>query len=912
MHRHDEYSTYDGFGKAQELVVIAKRLGHTALGTSNHGNTNGLVKHYFECKKEGIKPVLGCEIYYKPKVDNTKPYYHLCLFVKDIIGYHNLNEILSIAEGQKYYKPIVTTKELSKYSEGIICTTACIAGYAAQAILKSKEGKAEQYLNILKGIYEDDLYVEIQPYTISEEGVQEKVNYELIKLAKELNIKTILTSDSHYGDKADFDTYLKMHEMAGHNLDMIQGTYKERYMPSDKELLERFVTMHSTDYGTGNARKMAKYMIINLKEIEDKVDGDVLDKLEMSLPNFSEGKEKTSYEILEDNIWAGLKKRGKYTKKYVARCKEELEAVKHLHFENYFLIVQDYTLYAKNHGIPVGPGRGSGCNALINYALGITDVDSILFGLDFRRFLRKDKVKMPDIDLDFATNRRKEVIEYMIKKYKGQSCQICSYGLYKVDNLLNDLGKVCGLPTTGKELDPVTKQANKDIIAKLKKLAAKYVSETELDKEGLRTDKQFKTYNGQYDNILKHFSLLFRKVKYIGTHAAGVALVAGNIFDYTAIRMDKNGAKYANYDLTDLEMVHVIKFDILGLNTMEELGELRHITGNEGIGENEQWTTDKKIIRAFGEGNTGGIFQFEKETARNILINIKCDCFEDVIAASSMNRPGPLSLGMPELYASNKQDSSNAQASQYWDYTKETYGTIIYQEQIQQICINLGKMEWVQADKIVKMQKGGSKREHDKFIKDYDEFKVVFLKGTKENKMRSTEAEELFDNLFNYSFNKGHSTGYALISVEEMFYKLHYPLEFWMCKLQTETKDNEIAMYKSEAVKAGCVVFLPHVNGSIGYEVKDYKGDDIIQEGLGSIKGIGVKAAKTIIESGPYIDYPDFEEKWQALPKEQRRQITKKTIAILKDKGCFEFNEGRYLQNTLSYNSTLCGKSYHM
>lgn len=902
LHRHDEYSAFDGFGKAEELVKIAKAKGYTSLGTTNHGNTNGLVKHYFACKEGGIKPILGCEVYFKPVVDNSKPYYHLCLFAKTLEGYRNLNEIITKAEQQKYYKPIVTFKELKDFNKGLICSTACVAGFAAKLIINKREDLLEKYLLKMKKMFGDDFYIEIQPYKISDVGVQELVNKVLLEYGKKLGIKCILTSDSHYGDKDDFDSYLKMHEIAKHDVKMIEDTYKERYMPTEEEIKERFVKMHSGDFK--NAKKLSEEMIVNLQEIEDKVDGDLLDKLEVKLPKFETKDGKNQFQLLVSEVKKGLKKRGKYIKEYIERCKEELDVIKHLHFENYFLIVQDYVRFSKENGIPVGPGRGSGCNSLVNYALGITEVDSLLFGLDFRRFLRKDKVKMPDIDLDFATNRRHEVINYLINKYDGMACRICSYGLYKVDNLINDLAKVCGLDTTG-DIEADKKSYNKKEITKIKEFINKYIEEGELDAAGLLKDKATGYFNGIYDNIIKHFTKLYKKVRFIGTHAAGVAITDGSILDYTAIRLDKSGDKYANYDLTDLELIKVIKFDILGLGTMEELGELREMTGSKGIGENEDWVKDKKVLKNFYEGNTDGIFQFEKRAAKDILNNIQCNCFDDIVAASSMNRPGPLMLKMPEMYAENKRNIEEAKKSKYWKYTKETYGTVIYQEQIQQMCVGIGEMPWQHADKVIKMQKGGSKREYDRFLKSYEEYKAEFLKGAVKHGYTEQGATELFDKFFNYSFNKGHGVGYSLISVEEMYYKTYHPTEFWLSKLRTEGKEDKLNDYRVCAVQAGCLIMPPHVNGSVNFELRKIKGDTVIQEGIQTLKGIGQKTAEVIIKNGPYIDFPDFEDKMQNLSKDQKRAVTKKTIDILKASGALEFRDKMIYKKAVEWNTKL-------
>lgn len=905
LHRHDEYSTFDGFGKASELAKLAKELGHTALSTTNHGNTNGLIQTYQACKEVGIKSILGVEGYFLPKHKPQTRGYHLILIAKNLKGYGNLNRIQYEGEKQKYYNPIWDFELLEKYHEGLICTTACVAGYLAQCIIKDRIEQAEKFLIRLKEIFNDDVYVEIQPYTISDKGVQENVNVESIKLAKKLGIKCILTSDSHRGSKEDFDTYLKMHEIAGHNIEHIEETYSERYMPTEKEMHKRFVNMHKEDFGMKTVKTMANKFIDNLDEIESKCELNYLDDLKLKLPKLES--DKSSYSILLNKVKSGLKRRNKSKKEYIRRCKEELEVIKYHGFEDYFLIVADYVNWAKDNGIAVGPGRGSVCNSLVAYALNITDVDSLNFGLDFRRFLRKDKKKFPDIDLDFQTSRRQEVIEYLCNKYEGHAARICSYGLYRVDNLVNDLAKVCGLPTDKNTEESEVKE-NKAEIANIKKFVNSYIEDGRLEYDSMKDSKEFEYYNKNYCNILIHFSKLFKKVRFIGTHAAGVAITGGKLLDYVALKVDKSGNSFTNYDLTDVEAINVIKFDILGLKTMESINELRESTGVEV--NYDEVVKDERVMEAFKNGNCDGVFQFEKQTARNILHDIECDCFDDVVAASSMNRPGPLSLHMPELYAENKRNPEIAKESVYWDYTKESYGTIIYQEQVQQICINLGNMEWGDADKMMKMMKGSSMTE--KALKVYEEnkeyLKSKFLKGTKANGIDKDTADNLFEDMICYTFNKGHGVGYSLISVEEMFYKLYYPNEYWFAKLKYAKDDSEFYKFCSKASKDGSVIFLPHVNYSYARtRLRKMEGENIIQQGLSNIKGVGEKAADYILNerksNGVFTSFDNFYDRCKS------RVVTSRVVSILKEQGALEFNKKIYISRVTKYNATLFSKN---
>lgn len=913
LHRHDEFSTFDGFGNALELAQLAKELGHTALGTSNHGNTNGLIQTYKACKIVGIKPVLGVEAYFLPVYKEQHRGYHLCLFAKNLQGYKNLNRLMYEGEKIKYYNPIITFEMLEKYHEGLIVTTACISGYLAECIVDGNLKQARKYLLKMQNIFGNDFYVEIQPYKIDNDGTQEIVNKIACEFADELGIKCILTSDSHRGRKDDLPSYVKMHEVANHRIEDIVDTYSERYMPTEKELYDRFLCMHTpslngrAEWSLDKTSKRAKEMISNLELLEKTVDGDLLDGLTLELPRIDDTTD--SKHLLLEKVKQGLKRRDKSTKEYIQRCKMELDVIFHHGFEDYFLIVTDYVQYAKSIGIVVGPGRGSVCNCLVAYALGITDVDSIKFNLDFNRFLRKDKKKFPDIDLDFETKRRAEIIEYLVDKYKGHSARICSYGRYKVDNLANDLSKVCGLSTNAKDIENemLTEsdvQERKDTVKAIKAIVKEFIDEDgSLDKEYLLKDKRVQRLNRMYDDIFVHFSKLYNKVRYIGTHAAGVAITGGNILDYTALRIAKDGGIYTNYDLSDIEGINVIKFDILGLKTMEGIGELRESTGVSSF--DEKWIEDEVIMEGFRNGGTDGVFQFEKSAAKEILSGIQCDCFEDIIATNAMNRPVPLKMGVPEQYAENKQNIARAQDKIWYPYTKDTYGTVIYQEQLINICRNLANMPWESVDKLMKIIKKPI-NEHTRPIAD--ELKKEFVKGMYDNNgTNKKESADLFESFLAYLFNKGHATGYSLISVEEMYYKIYHPTEYWYVKMKNAKESSEVYKFALFASKQNVLVFPPHVNYSADFSLRKVDGEKVIQMGLISIKGVGEKAAEVIETERK--EHGNFKSKEDFIERCKNRAVTTRVINTLDVEGALEFNKSKYLKRVIKYNSSLLGRA---
>lgn len=903
LHRHDEFSFYDGSGSAKILAKIAKDKGYTALGLSNHGNTHGLVRHYDACKEVGIKPIMGVEGYFLPKYKEQTRGYHLCLFAKTLEGYKNINIIQTLGEEQKFYNPIWDFKILKEHCKGLICTSACVVGYLAQCIYNDKIKMAEKFIVKMKEIFKDDFYVEIQPYKVSTDGMQEKVNIGAIKLAKKYNVKCILTSDSHRGKKEEIEQYIKMHELKGktdEQLEEIRETYEERYMPELKEMYVRFVKMHKYDFHTNKekslkiCKRIAKEMYANLEEIEAKVNDNIIDELAAipSLPKFD--KDKDSFELIKEETIKGLKNRGKWQKEYIERAKEELKVIKQNKFEDYFLIVQDYVRFAKRSGIAVGPGRGSGCNCLVNYALGITDVDPVLFDLDYTRFIRIGKDKLPDIDLDFETERRAEVIKYIVDKYAPNAVQIASYGMYKVDNLINDLVKTYdNLAEDKKEIAQIKKCINshKD-------------NEGVIDLESVAEDTYLQQINKVYDGILDSFIFLYNKAKYMGTHAAGVAISNIDLNNYTCTRINsKTGKKFSSYDLVDLERCGIIKYDILGLGTLSSIFELRKVTKTKV--DYEAWVKDKNIIDEFRKGLSLGIFQYDKAGAQNLLSELNIDNFNDVIAASAINRPGPLSLGVHKQYAKAKKTWKELKEKPFYaDYVDDTNGCILYQEQVRRIAHDLGGLNWDQADKIQKMDDPNSPKCKILIDKYYDEFIDTFTKTTKERYgIDYDESKELFDNFLNYTFNKGHSTGYALISLEEMYYKVYYPIHFWYCKMKYAPNESDYFKYMRQSIEDGNVVFLPHVNYSLSKSsIRKMDGEYIIQQGLSEIKNVGLKAALEIEQerkqNGIFKSYDDFYDRCKS------RVVNVKVIRVLQESGALEFSKKSYLNRVVKFNSS--------
>lgn len=899
-HRHSEYSSFDGFGRPAELALYAKSIGYTALGLTDHGNTYGLVKHYYGCRKAGIKPILGVECYMMPKWEEKHRGYHLCLFAMTAEGYRNINTMQYLGERHKYYNPIVSFDDMAGRTDGVIASSACLSGYMARAILAGKPEKAQKFAARMRQLFDGRFYVEIQPYKVDSQGTQERVNVALMQIAEEMGLPMILTSDSHRGAEDDFETYLKMHEIAGHDLKEITDTYQERYMPTQEDIVGRFVEMHHEYFGSVDGAKWAAdEMVANLEEIEAMVDPDIFERFEETLPVFDPSQD--SQELLQKNVMQGLHDRGKLTEKYIDRAKEELETVFALHFEDYFLMVQDYVRFAKSKGIAVGPGRGSGCNFLINYALGITDVDSVYFDLEPRRFLMRERAKMPDIDIDFEPSRRGEVIAYLLEKYKGRSARICSYGLYDVDSLINDLAKCCGLPTDTNQLEETVKD-NAAVIRIIKSMIRTYADEDgNIDIAKVAKDDVLEGYNWEYDNIITHFCKLYKKVRYIGTHAAGVAITNSNILERTALRII-NGEVYTSYDLADMEDIGVIKFDMLGLKTLSELRECRELSGGEPF--NETMLGDEAMLASFADGNCEGVFQFEKPAAQKMMRNIHVTKFNDVVAVNAMNRPGPLSLDVPNMYASNKIDAQS-EKGYFDDWLGDTYGTILYQEQVMRMCVDIAGMGWDDAYMVSKMQIGGMN--YDRFMQnDYQRLSSMFIVGCAERGIPEDVAEDTFRKFMYYSFNEGHATGYSLISAEQEYQKTHYPAYFWYAKIKYADEESRYYRYCLGACKDGVIIFLPHVNLSSAFtSLRKEEGEAVIQQGLQDIKKVGPKAAEAIVKErkahGIFRGIDDFLDRMTYT----RSPVNKGVLGVLEETGALCFNKIKYIRAVRQYNRSL-------
>lgn len=945
LHRHNELSTFDGFGSPEKVVERAVELGYPAIGSANHGNATDAVKLYNAAKEHGIQPILGCEVYFQPKFDKKSERYHLCLFVKNMKGWENLSKILTLAAKDSFhYKPIVTYEYLKNNSEGLICTSACVSSIFSRHVQRKEYKKSYLWLKRFKKIFKDDFYVEIQPYEIDEKThLQKRVNEVLDKLSKKLRIKTIPTTDSHYIKEEDFDSYIVLHNLGGSN---IGHHYEGRYMPTTNEIIHRIKKMHPTM----NYKRMLK----NLSEIKNKVCSNDWFEFDQEIPKAFETKNplKEIYNICKKR----LKTEGKWNKQYHARLKKELEVVRYRGFEDFFLTTMDYVNWAKDNGVSVGPGRGSGGNSLVNYGLRITDVDPVKFDNEFRRFLRKDKKKLPDIDLDFATDKRQDVIDYILKKYEGRSLQLTSYGRYMAKYLWIDLNKLWdsemyfsyddaahidltssmnlykfellkengnlvqndedefddnwyykrskraknvfiedniidlkNAPFVVHEYVPLSKEEKKECRSRLVTLENSKEINTALD------DPYLAEVNEKHNQIIKHFMKIHGSFRYYGKHAAAV-IVTNSKMDTKIPAIKHQGQLKSSYDLEDAEHMKVLKFDILGLKNVSINRDLEKITGDHF---KEEYLDDPELYdNIFSVGKTNGIFQFESDSGKNVLKTIRAENFDDVMAANSMNRPGPLKLKMHEQYASAKLEPLTHLP--WYEYVSDTNGLIIYQEQGMRICRQIGKLSWDDTDKIVKNDLAHLSEE---FI---EETKSQFIPNAIDYGLDEEEAERLLVGLLGYAFNKGHASGYSIISVKNAYYKHYYPLEFWatMMKYTKDNKSNiqKLSDYKSEMAYDGIVILLPHVNGLAISGITEFDGEKVIQLGLEDVKHIGRKSALAIEkerkENGDFKDEEDFLKRMNVSKGVNKHKK-------LEEEGALIFDKDVLLERIIKYNAAL-------
>ena len=877
LHIHSEFSLLDGANRIKDIPKRAKELGMDSIALTDHGVMYGVIDFYKACKAEGVKPIIGCGVYVAPRtrfdkepnIDNK--YNHLILLAKNNQGYKNLSKLVSLGfvEGY-YYKPRIDLEILEKYSEGLICLSACLAGSVNQALLNGNEEKAEEIALWHKRVFGDDYYIEIQ-----NNGLQEQVlaNQKLVKLARKLDIPLVATNDAHYLKKEDAYTHeILLCIQTGKRMsdpDRMRFETDELYIKSPEEMIEYFSAFPDA--------------IENTVKIADKCNVE-FEFGHTILPNYDVPEEfETHYDYFKKLCDDGIKKRygENPSQEILDRAKYELEIISKMGFVDYFLIVWDYIHFAKENGIPVGPGRGSGAGSIIAYAIEITDIDPIKYGLMFERFLNPERISMPDFDVDFCYEHRQDVIDYVSRKYgKDHVSQIITFGTMAAKMVIRDVARVLDVPYS--EADNLAKMIPNEIHITIKKA----IEQNKELKTLYETDENTK-------NLLDIAMHLEGMPRQASTHACGIVITKDPVDTYVPlyVRDDQIATQYI---MTTLEELGLLKMDFLGLRTLTVIQDtINLVKENRGIDvEFDKEMSDPKVYKLWQEGKTMGIFQFESQGMTNFMKELKPDCLEDIIAGVSLYRPGPMDQ-IPR-YIKGKMNPGH---NEYTHPSLEpilnvTYGCMVYQEQVMQIVRDLAGYSLGRAD-LVRRAMGKKKldvmaKEREIFINgQVDENGNIVVPGCVRNGIDEQSANKIFDEMAEfakYAFNKSHAACYAVVAYRTAYLKAYYPTEFMAAMLNSFLGNlDKIPQYIDECKGLGIEILKPNINmSSEKFTVEENK----IRFGLGSIKNVGSVPVQNIVkqrnEKGKYKSFTDFCERIAD------EQVNKKCIESLIKAGAFD------------------------
>ena len=877
LHVHTQYSLLDGAIRLDDLLAKAKQYQMPAIAMTDHGNMFGAVDFYQKAYAAGIKPIIGCELYVAPgsRFERNEGHRHLVILAKDTHGYRNLMKLTSAGylEGF-YYKPRVDKELLARHSEGLICTSACLNGEIAHLLLKGdREGAksvAEEYREIFG---EGNFYLEIMENGLEE---QKRANEGLIELGKMLSIPLVATNDCHYLNREDAEAHeVLLCIQTGTTMEddrRMRFSSEEFYLKSPEEMKESFSYCPEAITNTIEiANKCNLRLDLGLQFFLPHYETDAGLSQEDHLPKLA----REGLERLIPNITAGVKEAEveEIIKQYQKRLEMELEIINSMEFPGYFLIVSDFINYAKKKNIPVGPGRGSAAGSLVAYALSITNIDPIRYGLFFERFLNPSRRSMPDIDTDFCMEGRDEIIRYVTEKYgSDQVSQIITFGKMQAKGVVRDVGRALNMPYG--EVDTIAKMIPNTLGITLKQA---------LKDEPRLAEEQRK--NEKVKRLLSLSQSLEGLNRHASTHAAGVVISDVPLVERVPLyKSPTSDDIVTQYSMNDLQEVGLTKFDFLGLRTLTVIRDaLRFI--REGRGEKD-FSIDtipldgKRTYDLLMKGQTDGVFQLESAGMKDILVNMKPDCIEDIIALISLYRPGPMSM-VPDFIA-RKQGRQKIvyEDPRLEDILKETYGIILYQEQVMQIAGVVGGYSMADADNL---RRAMSKKKVSAMEKESPKF----VAGAKKNKIAETAAKKIWEQMetfAGYGFNKSHSTAYTMISFQTAYLKAHYPVEF-MTALLTSEKNNRdnIIKYIGSCRDMDIPVLPPDINESFT-DFSVVGGN--IRFGLSAVKNVGAGAVDSIIASresdGRFSSFQDF------CNRVDLHKINKKVIESLIKCGAFD------------------------
>ncbi len=879
LHLHTEYSLLDGATRIKELMSYIKELGMDSIAITDHGVMYGVVDFYKEARANGIKPILGCEIYTamrtrhdkENKLDSEQG--HLVLLAKNNLGYKNLMKIVSIGfvEGF-YYKPRVDFETLEKYSEGIIALSACLGGQIPRAILQGNYEKAKEYANKYKSIFgKENFYLELQDNKLEEQSL---VNQKLIKLSNELDIPLVATNDVHYLRKEDAKAQeVLMCIQTGKTMedeDRMSFTSTEFYVKSPEEMKKAFKNQIEA---INNTVKIA-----NMCNVE-------LEFGKLHLPEFTVPVGYEPYAYLREVCLTGFNKhyaKQNDKKQLLERLEYELSVIKQMGYVDYFLIVWDFIKYAKENGIMVGPGRGSAAGSMVSYCLGITSVDPIKYNLLFERFLNPERISMPDIDIDFCFERRQEVIDYVINKYGADRvAQIITFGTMAARAAIRDVGRALAIP-----------YAQVDIIAKMipMQIGMTISKALELNPE-LKTACENDATIGELVDMAKRLEGMPR---HSSTHAAGVVISKAPVVEYVPLQTNEECIT-TQFPMTLLEELGLLKMDFLGLRTLTVIRDaLQFIKETKGVNVDIENLTldDANVYKMIGEGKTAGIFQLESGGMTQFMKELQPTSLEDIIAGISLYRPGPMDQIPRYIRNKNTPELVKCHHPLLENILSVTYGCMVYQEQVMQIVRDLAGYSLGRSDLVrramSKKKKSVMEEERKNFIYgNKDEKGNITIKGALANGVDERVANIIFDEMMDfasYAFNKSHAAAYAVIGYQTAWLKCYYPVEFMAALLNSFLGSSEkVSQYVNDCNTMGIKVLPPDINES---NVRFTVVKDKIRFGLAAVKNVGTVAVEHIIcernSGGVFKDFSSFCERISG------KDVNKKCIESLIRCGAFD------------------------
>ncbi len=869
LHVHTQYSILDGASNIDLLMQKTKDAGMNSIAITDHGNMYGVLKFFNTAKKQGIKPIIGCEVYIaresrtKREKIRGKQYYHLILLAKNKTGYHNLARLTSIGylEGF-YYRPRIDKEILEKYSEGIIASTACLGGEVPQAILNNGEEKAQEAIDWFKSVFGDDFYLELQNHGIEE---QQTVNQSLRKLAEENDIKVIATNDVHYINKEDYDAHdilIRLNTGADINDKKDDLHYSgEEYLKSPEEMAKLFPEIPEA--------------LANTQEIVEKVeDYDI--HSEIILPTFPlpEGFESED-DYLRHLTYEGAKKfYPEITDDIRERLDFELNVIKNMGFPGYFLIVQDFINKAREMNVTVGPGRGSAAGSAVAFCTGITSIDPIGYNLLFERFLNPERVSMPDIDVDFDDEGREKVLDYVVKKYgKEKVAQIVTFGTMAAKLAIRDVARVLKLPLP--DADRLAKMVPERPGISLKQAFKEVPELGDIRKNGEELERK----------TLQFAETLEGSARHTGTHACGVIIGPDDLMNHVPLATQKDSElAVTQYEGKLVESVGMLKMDFLGLKTLSIMNDaIKNIMLRHGVKIDIESIPldDEKTYELYQRGDTIGTFQFESEGMRSYLKELKPTNIEDLIAMNALYRPGPMEFIPTFIQRKHGKEKVEYPHQLLEEILTPTFGIMVYQEQIMQTAQILGGFSLGKAD-ILRRAMGKKKMDV------MEAMKVEFVEGAEKKDIDKKKAEEVFgimQEFAKYGFNRSHSAAYSVIAYQTAYLKAHYPAEYMAAVLTHNLNDiKKITFFVDECKRQNIPVLGPHINEShLNFMVND-KGE--IRFGLAAIKNVGEAAAESIIseigENGKYTSLFDFAKRVNL------KSVNKRSMEALAMAGAFD------------------------